>query len=229
MRASTPVVPDPDRGPNTTPLIPDSKVRCMKRRCRCYPHSPSANSGRNLAVARRGSTEVCISTPSSPAKTATPKPSPRRRPGPRGGAWIPPQRPISTNTRLPKRPPSVIPDPNREPPRQLPLPLGEGRGEGPPQNIRAKPSFTNTNTRSNITLSRFDKRCPCQPTLSDVTGDNSAVSRWSSPCIKARYNWERTRPLWKRARVKHGFPTPRPRGRTGKGTTQTCCQRGRGG
>ena len=29
--------------------------------------------------------------------------------------------------------------------------------------------------------------------------------------------------------MKHGFPTPRPRGRTGKGTTQTCCQRGRGG
>ena len=203
MRASTPVVPDPDRGPNTTPLIPDSKVRCMKRRCRCYPHSPSANSGRNLAVARRGSTEVCISTPSSPAKTATHLlrlSGAGRNPGAGRGT-----------ARNPHHPPQ---------PRPLP---------SPPTNIPAIPSFTNPNTRSNITLSRFDKRCPCQPTLSDVTGDNSAVSRWSSPCIKARYNWERTRPLWKRARVKHGFPTPRPRGRTGKGTTQTCCQRGRGG
>ena len=37
-------------------------------------------------------------------------PSPRRRPGPRGGARIPPQRPISTNTHLSKHPlPSVIP------------------------------------------------------------------------------------------------------------------------
>ena len=48
-------------------------------------------------------------------------------------------------------------------------------GDRTPTNIRAKPPFTNPNTRSNITLSRFDKRCPCQPTLSDVTGDNSAV------------------------------------------------------
>ena len=148
-------------------------------------------------------------------------------------AWIPPQRPISTNTRLPKRPPSVIPvTPNGNLWGDSLSRWEQGRREGPLNpnpTTRAKPPFTNPNTRSNITLSRFDKRCPCQPTLSDVTGDNSAVSRWSSPCIKARYNWERTRPLWKRARVKHGFPTPRPRGRTGKGTTQTCCQRGRGG
>ena len=202
MRASTPVVPDPDRGPNTTPLIPDSKVRCMKRRCRCYPHSPSANSGRNLAVARRGSTEVCISTPSF-----------RRIPQPTSSVF-----PAQAGTQVRGVEPHVTPIiPHNHDPSRL------------PQNIRAKPLFTTPNTRSNITLSRFDKRCPCQPTLSDVTGDNSAVSRWSSPCIKARYNWERTRPLWKRARVKHGFPTPRPRGRTGKGTTQTCCQRGRGG
>ena len=37
------------------------------------------------------------------ARTYTP--SPRRRPGPRGGARIPPQRPTSTNTHLPKWPP----------------------------------------------------------------------------------------------------------------------------
>ena len=55
---------------------------------------------------------------------------------------------------------------NRTQPSSSPTPIGD---------LRAKPSFTNPNTRSNITLSRFDKRCPCQPTLSDVTGDNSAV------------------------------------------------------
>ena len=228
MRASTPVVPDPDRGPNTTPLIPDSKVRCMKRRCKCYPHSPSANSGRNLAVARRGSTEVCISTPSSRQK---PQP-PNRRPEGRGPG-------AGHGYRLNARYRRTHDFPNAPLPSS-PTPIGNLRANSlsrweragvraPPQTSVPNPPFTNPNTRSNITLSRFDKRCPCQPTLSDVTGDNSAVSRWSSPCIKARYNWERTRPLWKRARVKHGFPTPRPRGRTGKGTTQTCCQRGRGG
>ena len=38
-------------------------------------------------------------------KPETYTPSPRRRPGPRGGAWKPPQRPISTNTHLLKWPP----------------------------------------------------------------------------------------------------------------------------
>ena len=31
---------------------------------------------------------------------------------------------------------------------------------GPPTNIRAKPPFTNKNSRSNIALSRVDSRCP---------------------------------------------------------------------
>ena len=38
-------------------------------------------------------------------KPETYTPSPRRRPGPRGGAWKPPQRPISTNTHLLNWPP----------------------------------------------------------------------------------------------------------------------------
>ena len=44
----------------------------------CYPHSPSANSGRNPAVSRQGSTVVCNSTPSF-----------RRRPEPRCVAGLP--------------------------------------------------------------------------------------------------------------------------------------------
>ena len=116
-----------------------------------------------------------------------------------------------------------------------PTPIGDlakagTHGRGTPTNIRDKPPFTNPNTRSNITLSRFDKRCPCQPTLSDVTGDNSAVIEVVPHLVLKPVTTVKGRVrLWKRTRVKHGFPTPRPRGRTGKGMTLTCCQRGRGG
>ena len=171
----TPIIPNPDRGPATTPVVLDSD---------------------------RGPT----TTPSSPAKTATHHlrlSGAGRNPGAGRGiarnrlhprpspnvilSEVEESKPFIHNPCLP-RPTHHSPQPDHTP--VIPDP------PTPPDN----PPFTTPNTRSNITISRFDKRCPCQPTLSDVTGDNSGQRRGKPHLVLKPVTTEKGRACFGRGR-----------------------------